>query len=123
MSGNKAFGELIHKRREEKKLVDPRFSLRQFAKRVQLSPTFVSKLENGDFAPPSAEKIKLIAHELDLNPDDLLAMAKKMDPAIEEIIHEQNAMADFLRSASGLSEEKLRELTEQAKRMKREDDA
>ena len=123
MSGNKAFGELIRKRREEKKQVDPRFSLRQFAKRVQLSPTFVSKLENGDFAPPSAEKIKLIAHELDLNPDDLLAMAKKMDPAIEEIIHEQNAMADFLRSASGLSEEKLRELTEQAKRMKREDDA
>lgn len=119
MSGNKAFGDLIRRRRQEKQKDDPSFSLRQFAGKVGLSPTFVSKMEKGEFAPPGVDKIKRIAEALDLDADELLKMAKKLDPELQEIIHEQHAMADFLRSASGLSEEKLRELTEQVKKLKR----
>lgn len=123
MSGNKAFGDLIRRRRQEKQKGDPSYSLRQFAKKVGLSPTFVSKMEKGEFDPPSVDKIKRIAQSLDLDTDELLNLAKKLDPELQEIINEKRAMADFLRTASGLSEEKLRELTEQAEQMKRKDDA
>ena len=123
MSGNKAFGDLIRKRRQQKQKDDPTYSLRQFAGKVGLSPTFISKMETGEFDPPGVDKIKKIAKTLDLDPDELLNLAKKIDPELKEIVNEKKAMADFLRTASGLSEEKLRELTEQAKKMQREEDA
>lgn len=125
MSGNVEFGRLIRSLRQEKQKTDPSYSLRRFAEKVGLSPTFVSKMETGDFAPPSAEKIKRIAELLDYNTDKLLRMANKLDTEFKEIIHEKKAMADFLRTASGFSEEELRSMTEELKEKKkqRKDDA
>lgn len=122
MSGNRAFGELVRKLRLEKQESDPSYSLRSFAEKVKLSPTFISKMEKGEFDPPSADKIKLIAEKLGYDADELLNLAKKMDPELKEIIHKKKAMADFLRTASGLSEEKLKELTEKMKREQHGDD-
>lgn len=123
MSGNKAFGELIRRLRQEKQKSDPSYSLRQFADKVELSPTFISKMEKGEFDPPGVEKIKRIAVALDYDPDELLRLANKLDPELKEIIHEKRAMADFLRTASGLSEEELKRMTEKMKRDQRKDDA
>jgi transcriptional regulator with XRE-family HTH domain len=121
MPGNKAFGNRIRQLREEKKVHDPRFSLRQFAEAVDLSPTFLSKMELGDFDPPKPDKIKKMAELLGIDADELLALAGKVDPALSEIIKEQpKAMADFLRTAKdmNLSEDELRRLTEKLRKRK-----
>lgn len=114
MPGNAEFGKRIRDLREKKREIDPSFSLRQFAAKVGISPTFLSKVENGDFDPPSAENIKKMAALLDCNADELLALAGKVDPDISEIIKRKpRALADFLRVASGRSEEEIRKMTAQ----------
>lgn len=119
MSGeNKEFGKMVRDLREEKKKTDPAFSLRQFAVAVGVSATYLSKIETGEFPPPSAEKIQLIANMLDTDADELLALAGKVDPILPEIIQEQpKAMADFLRTAKevGLTAEDLEKLTKRLK--------
>lgn len=120
-AGNKPFGRRIRELREEKKKADPRFSLRQFAQAVGISATFLSKVETGEFPPPSADKIKKMAELLEVNADELLALAGKVDPELPEIIREQpKAVADFLRTAQeyGLSEKQFEKLTEKIKKGK-----
>lgn len=121
MAGNPEFGRRIRELREQRKTDDPRFSLRKFAQAVGISPTFLSKIEMGEFAPPAPERIKKMAELLGIDADDLLAMAGKMDPDLSEIIKDQpRAMADFLRTArdTGLTEEELRQITEKMRRQK-----
>ena len=49
-----------------------------------------------------------IADLLDADRDELLALAEKVDPALNDIILEKpKAMAAFLRTASGMSEAQL----------------
>ncbi len=119
MAGNKKFGKWVRELREAKKANDPSFSLRQFAVKVGISATFLSKVETGEFDPPSAEKIIKIAELLEVDADELLALAHKTDPELDEIIRsEPKAMADLLRTArdSGLTAEDLQRITEQMKR-------
>lgn len=112
MPGNIEFGKRIQELRKRKMETDPSFSLRQFAAKVGISPTFVSKIENGEFDPPSAENIKKMAALLECNADELLALAGKVDPDIAEIIRKKpKALADFLRVAHGRSEEEIRKMT------------
>jgi len=117
MAGNKAFGDYIRKLREGKKKTDPRFTLRKFAEAVGLSPTYISKIETSDFDPPAPDKIQKMAELLEVNPDELLALAKKVDPAIPELIKKQPAMADFLRAADekGFTAEQLMKMIEDKK--------
>jgi transcriptional regulator with XRE-family HTH domain len=114
VAGNKAFGDRVRELREAKLRTDPRFTLRQFAKMVDVSPTFLSKMERGEFDPPRAEKIIKIAELLGVDADELLALAHKVDPEVEKIIREQPKMADFLRTAreKGLTPEDLNRLIE-----------
>ncbi len=118
---NKKFGQCIREVREEKKKTDPKFSLRQFAQSVGISATFLSKVETDEFSPPSVEKIKLIAKLLDLDADELLALAGKVDQDLPEIIREQpKVVADFLRTARqyGLTEDQFKKLTDKIKKGK-----
>lgn len=119
--GNKAFGDRVRGLREEKKRHDPKFSLRKFAEAVGISPTFLSKIETGEFAPPAPDKIKNMAELLGVDADELLALANKVDPDLSDIIRDQpKAMADFLRTARdmNLSEEDLRKLTDELRQRK-----
>ena len=117
MSGNPVFGQRIRDLREARKRTDPNFSLRKFAKAVGISPTFLSKIETGKFDPPAADKIIRMAELLEIDADELLAIAEKVDPELTEIIRERPvAMADFLRTTRGMSAEKLQELTERLRR-------
>jgi len=117
MSGNPVFGQRIRDLREARKRTDPNFSLRKFAKAVGISPTFLSKIETGEFDPPAADKIIRMAELLEVDADELLAIAEKVDPELTEIIRERPvAMADFLRTTRGMSAEKLQELTERLRR-------
>lgn len=119
MAGNPRFGQRIRNLREAKKAVDPTFSLRQFALKVGISATFLSKIETGEFDPPKAEHIKTMAELLDVDADELLALANKTDPELEEIIKtEPKAMADLLRAARarGLTADDLARITRNMKR-------
>jgi transcriptional regulator with XRE-family HTH domain len=117
MSGNPVFGQRVRDLREARKRTDPNFSLRKFAKSVGISPTFLSKIETGEFDPPAADKIIRMAELLEIDADELLAIAEKVDPELTEIIRERPvAMADFLRTTRGMSADKLRELTERIRR-------
>ncbi len=113
MPGNKAFGDRIRELREERKRTDPNFSLRKFAAAVEISPTFLSRIERGEFDPPAADKIIRMAELLGIDVDQLLALANKVNPELTEIIQEKpQAVADFLRTTRGMSAERLREITE-----------
>ena len=112
------FGQRIRERREEKRKTDPAFSLRRFALAIEVSAAFLSKVEIGEAPPPKAEKIIKMAELLDLNPDELLSLAGKVDPVLPEIIREQPRMADFLRTARevNITDEQLERLTKKLKK-------
>jgi len=119
MAGNLAFGKKVRELREAKRTTDPKFTLRQFAVAVGISPTFLSKVERGEFDPPAADKIIKMAELLDVDPDELLALANKFDPELEKIIKERpTALPDLLRTVRGMSEEDLRKITERARKRK-----
>lgn len=121
MAGNKAFGERLRALREAKLKDNPSFTLRQFAAMVDMSPTYLSKVERGEFDPPAADKVKKIAELLGVNADELLAQANRVDAGLTDIIKDKpTIMPDLLRTASGLSNEQLARLLAQAKRMKPE---
>ena len=112
MAGNMQFGKLVRKLREEKAQTDPKFTLRKFAEAVGISAPFLSRVERGEFDPPAADKIKRMAEILGANVDEFLKIAKKDDPALSEIVREQPAIPDLLRSISGRSESEIRKIIE-----------
>ncbi len=119
MAGNPVFGKRVRDLREERVRTDPTFSLRQFAERVGISATFLSKVERGEFDPPKAENIIKMAELLGVDADELLSLANKVDPELEKIIKEQpTALPDLLRTVRGMSAEELRKLTERAREQK-----
>lgn len=73
-------------RREALGADNPDYGLRKVAGRAGISPTYLSRLENGKADPPSEEVIEALAKELGENPDVLLALAGKISPRLVEII-------------------------------------
>jgi HTH-type transcriptional regulator, competence development regulator len=119
------FGKRVRELREAKKRTDPEFSLRRFAQAVGVSATFLSRMENGDAPPPSAEKVIRIAKLLGEDGDELLALAGKVDPELPRIIRRRpRAMADLLRTArdEGLTEEEILEVTQGLRSRRRKKD-
>ncbi len=123
MAGNPAFGNRIRELREARRRTDPTFSLRQFAQRVGISATFLSKVERGEFDPPSAENIIKMAELLGTDADELLALAGRVDPELDEIIRQRpKAMAEFLRTAhqQQLTSDEIAELTRRIRKGRQE---
>lgn len=83
------FGSYIREKREKLKQTDASFSLRQLATRIGVEPSYLSKVERGDQPPPSEEKIKALAKDLNENQDVLLAMAGKVSTDLQEIIKQR----------------------------------
>jgi len=118
----RTLGETVRKARVAKEV-----SLRGFATLLKVSPTFVSMLERDEIRETSdgslsikEETIMKIAELLDLESDDLLALAGKLPPDLPEIIHQRpREMAALLRTARGLSREGLAKITEKAKQQKK----
>lgn len=119
---SKTFGATVRELREAKKRTDPAFSLRRFALAVGVSATFLSKAENDEGPPPGAEKVKRMAELLDKDPDEMLALAGKVDPELPDIIRERpRAMADLLRTArdQGLTEDEINRITKDLRSRRR----
>jgi transcriptional regulator with XRE-family HTH domain len=72
------FGTHIRRQREALRRDDPRYSVRQLARRIGVEPSYLSKVERELEPPPSEPKIRALARELGEDPDSLLAMAGKV---------------------------------------------
>jgi len=112
--GSGTFGALVRREREAKEI-----GLREMAKKIGVSPTYLSKVERDDFAPPAEDKVKLIAEILGLDADELLALANKVASDLAAIIKEQpREMASLLRTVRGWTAEDLDRLAKSAQRKK-----
>ncbi len=80
------FGPYIRQKREAKALQGTRLSLRAFARQLDIEPSYLSKIEREEFAPPSEELIVKIAKGLDEDSDMLLALAGKVASDVKEAI-------------------------------------
>ncbi len=83
---NKSFGRYLRKQREALFGKDPSFSLRKVAGRVGVQPSYLSKVERGDVAPPSEATIIALSTELGEDPDLLLALAGKVSSELQQVI-------------------------------------
>ena len=120
MAGNTEFGKRVRDLREARLKADPSFTLRQFATSVGISATFLSKVERGEFDPPAADKIKKMADLLGVDADELLALAGRVDPELNDIIREKpTVLPDLLRTMRGMSDAELRAIVEQARKQQK----
>ncbi len=71
-------GKFIKDKRNSLKQVYPGFTLRALADRVGIHPSYLSKLERGEYAPLSPEKIAALARELGEHQDLLMALGGKI---------------------------------------------
>lgn len=104
----KMFGATVRHLREKHLRTDDHFTLRQFARTIGVSPTYLSKVETGDFPPPSEERIISIANALGEDPDKLLSLAGKVSPdLIRIILNRPRVMPGLIRKAGRMTEKTL----------------
>lgn len=98
-----SFGKYIRRCREKLKAGDPAYSVRQVAARIDVEPSFLSKVERGIEAPPSEETIVALARELGEDKDVLLAMAGKVSSDLKKIICKRPALfGQLIRDLKGM---------------------
>jgi len=114
MARREKFGEFVRRERVVKDI-----GLREMAKLIQVSPTYLSKVERNEFPPPAEDRVKAIAKILGSNVDELLALAGRVSSDLTDIIKgKPRVLADFLRVAKGLTAEDMKRLSRQAKKAK-----
>ena len=114
MAGRKSFGALVRRQREAKEI-----GLREMAKKIGVSPTYLSKVERDEFPPPVEDKVRKIAEIIDRDADELLALAGRVASDLTDIIRQRpREMADFLRAAKGLTADDLARLARRAQKAK-----
>ena len=103
MNNNNFFGERIRTLRMEMKI-----TLRKFATMIEVTPTYVSKIERGEAQPPAEDVIKRMANILQCDVDDLINLAGKVPSDLPAIIMKQPVkMAIMLRTAQNLNPDDL----------------
>lgn len=113
-SGKEKFGEFVRREREAKEI-----GLREMAKMIEVSPTYLSKIERDEFRPPAEAKVKAIAKIIGCDVDDLLARAGRVSSDVAEIIKRNPVeLTALLRTTKGLSREDIARLARKAKREK-----
>ena len=94
----KNFGPFIRSRREALRKTDPKYSVRQVAKRMGIQPSYLSKVERGEVGPPSEETTRKLARELKIDSDVLLAMAGKVSSDLQDVIRKRPTLfAELIR--------------------------
>jgi len=115
MVDKEQFGAFIRRKREEKEL-----GLREMAKKIGISPTYLSKCERDEFPPPSEDRVREIAKILGCDVDDLLARAGRVSSDISDIIKRHPVqLAALLRTTKGMSVDDISRLASEAERVKK----
>lgn len=108
------FGAFVRQEREGKGL-----GLREMAKKIGVSPTYLSKVERDEFPPPAEDKVIAIANILGCDQDELLALAGKVSSDLTEIIRERpRELALLLRTMRGMTADDVARLARQAEKPK-----
>lgn len=108
------FGAFIRREREAKEI-----GLREMAKMIGVSPTYLSKVERDEFSPPAEDKVRAIAEIIHCDTDDLLARAGRVSSDITNIIKRHPVQtAALLRTTKGWSAEAIARLARQAQKVK-----
>jgi len=117
------FGTKIQNLRKTRRLTQRQLAERVAARlkekdRRGFDFTYLSKIENERMGPPSVPAIMALAAELDVDSDELLALAGKAPPDLGEKLKESAAARQFYRSALDMNlsdddwEQMLRRLRE-----------
>jgi len=113
------FGALIKGLRLKKGM-----SLREFARRIEVSPAYVSRIERGRDNPPSVEILERMEDALGVDRGTLLAEAGKLPSDFVDVFTESDAnremMPLFMRTVQGadLSTEDWAKLIQNIKKKK-----
>jgi transcriptional regulator with XRE-family HTH domain len=93
----KSFGQMIR----ELRIKDKNYSsLREFAKKVGLSPAYISRIENDREPPPSEKVVERLAEALEADKYELFSYAKKVPPEFFEAFKKNpKGVASFMRRA------------------------
>ena len=113
----KNFGSVLRATRVEKG-----FSLRKFAEKVGVSPTYLSLVETGQ-APyqPTVDRVKRMAELLDANADEWIQLAGRVSDELEEMNRDNpQMMPALLRIARNTPPEELAKLAAKAERQSQE---
>jgi transcriptional regulator with XRE-family HTH domain len=112
--GRERFGALVRREREAKEI-----GLREMAKMIGVSPTYLSKVERDEFPPPAEDKVKTIAKIIECDADELLALAGRVSSDLSDIIKKRPVeLAALLRTTKGLTADEVTKLAHQAQKAK-----
>jgi len=117
----KTFGDLLRATRVAKG-----YTLRKFAEMADVSPTYLSQIEQGKVErPPTAERVKKMAELLGENANQWIAIAGRLPENVaadiaDRMKQEPEAIPALLRATRGLTAEELRRLTEQIEKGKKD---
>ena len=93
----RTFGSLVRKEREPRKI-----GLREMARRIGVSPTYLSMIERGEFPAPAEDKVTAIAKIIGRDRDELLALAGRVSSDLEtKIMAHPRLMAQLVRQNVG----------------------
>ncbi len=116
MVDKEQFGAFIRRKREEQ----GEYGLREMAKKIGISPTYLSKCERDEFPPPSEDRVREIAKILGCDVDDLLARAGRVSSDISDIIKRHPVqLSALLRTTKGMSADDINRLASEAEKVKK----
>ena len=105
MSKYKSIGAFIRQLRNEKKM-----SLRDLAKKVNMSHVNITHIENDRVSTNSRSLID-IANALDFDPDKILALANEVNDDIKKIIRDKpDSVPKFLRTTKNFNNRDWKQL-------------
>ena len=103
------FGQKIRGYRIE----NTHLSLRKLAEMVDISPTYLSRIENDKEPPPSEDIIIRIAQVLGVDEDELLGSADKISPDLLKAIRENPTLfPNFIRSVRDFDQTRVEDIIE-----------
>jgi len=91
---DETFGKILRRLR-----LNNRMGLRELAAYVQISPGYLSDIEQENVPPPKAEVVLALAEALAADKGVLLSAAGRLDPEVSLYITNKPGAADFLRMA------------------------
>lgn len=111
----RTFGTALREKRRARGM-----SQRELAQQAGLDFSYISKLENDRLPPPSGDTVITLCRILGVEPEELLALTRKIPSAIQEKLSASQAAQGFLRTAErlDLSEEEWQELTKTIHRLR-----
>ena len=108
------FGEFVRRERAAKEI-----GLREMARMIGVSPTYLSKVERDEFPPPAEDKVKAIAGVIGCDVDELLARAGKVASDLSDIIKRHPVeVAALLRTTKGFPPGDIARLARDAQKTK-----